>query len=281
MRILIISLLWVTLGGLSQGWAFSQNQISEVYHVLFVQGTILNVTQNQAVTRGMRLNANDKIAFKSLNAKAVLLSNQKGRFTIAPSAKTKGSEMAAFLNEVLLPVKQNANLSTRALASETVEDLKSYLGEDSFWIIGDHLKIKLSSSRYELNENRLLVIRYQFEGAVVNKKIPFEGNTILLDKNLLFKTKDGKTISPNEVEHIALYRYYVDSKSSEKILECKINFIDQAELKQVLTDLRQSEETENLQGEELQQYLISFCEDSFGKTDRPLLQAWLDKNNFK
>jgi hypothetical protein len=279
MRTIITTILLLSFA-IFGGFTFSQNENAEVYHVLFVQGTIMNVTQNQAVTRGMKLNANDKVTFKSTNAKAVLLSNLKGRFTIAPTIKSKGTEMSSFLTEVLLPVKQNANLSTRSVASETVEDLTSYLGTETFWILGDFLKINLSPTRYQLNENRLMVIRYNHEGAIINKKIPFEGNTISLNKNLLFKTKDGNVISPNEVEKVEFYRYFVDSKSSEKILECKINFMDEAELKQTLTDLRQTEQIQ-LQGEELQKYLITFCEDTFGKTDRQLLQAWLDKNDFK
>jgi hypothetical protein len=279
MRNHIVIILLSNLAILSS-FAFYQTENAEVYHVLFVQGNIMNVTQNQAVTRGMKLNANDKVSFKSTNAKAVLLSNLKGRFTIAPTAKSKGTEMSSFLNEVLLPVKQNANLSTRSTASETVEDLVSYLGTDSFWILGDFLKINLSPNRYQLNENRLMVIRYNYEGVVINKKIPFEGNTISLNKNLLFKTKEGNSISPNEVEKIEIYRYFVDAKSSEKILECKLNFISELELKQVLTDLRQTEQTQ-LQGEDLQKYLLAFCEDTFGKTDRQLLQNWLDKNDFK
>jgi hypothetical protein len=279
MRTIIVIILLSNLAILSS-FAFNQTENAEVYHVLFVQGTIMNVTQNQAVTRGMKLNAHDKVSFKSTNAKAVLLSNLKGRFTIAPTAKSKGTEMSSFLNEVLLPVKQNANLSTRSVASETVEDLVSYLGTDNFWILGDFLKINLSPTRYQLNENRLMVIRYNYEGAIINKKIPFEGNTISLNKNLLFKTKEGKAISPDEVENVEFYRYFVDAKSSEKILECKLNFISESELKQVLTDLRQTEQIQ-LQGEELQKYFITFCEDTFGKTDRQLLQNWLDKNDFK
>jgi hypothetical protein len=210
--------------------------VVETYHVVHVKGKIQNLTTKKPLRRGMKIKASDNLKLTK-GSKAVMIGARRGRFILSTKrAKKKGNEFYAFVKDVVSPLKKNAKASTRGAEDTDVESLKGYFGDTDFAIIGDKVDFNLNLSRYPLSKSKLLVCRYQHDGRVINKKLPFEGNTVTFDRNRVFK-KNDQTINPDDVENIEIYYYDRSSRSSRKEASFKIIFINSEELKSELTEL--------------------------------------------
>lgn len=268
---------------LNVGFGSIASKNENTYYVIHVSGSIL-VNQTETLKRGMHVKATDKITFKTKDAKAIVISNDKGRYTIAVPEKNQNEnfkELMVLLNTTLLPLKKTANLSTRSIGtSDIVRDIRSHLGDTAFFIIGNKLNVQVHPEKYPLNEERFFAIRYIYGGEPVAKKIPFSGNMLLLDKNLLFKTKEGQEINPQTVEKVEVYYHITKPKSSTLLTVCKIDFIDEQELKNEFQSLVVQEKDMIPVGEERLSYFKDFFSQVYGNTDKTALESWLKANNF-
>ncbi len=186
----------------------------EVYQVVFVQGTIMNQTKNQAITRGGKISANDKVVFKTKDAKAVVISTTRGRFVLeGKKSKQTGSELTAFVNEVLSPLKTNSKLSTRAGESDKVLDLEKHFGlskgVSQFAIVGDMYSFKFTPKE---STKLILVIHYNDGTKQKASTMAFSGASYDLKKDVYFKT------GTENVKFIEIYEASVSKESKKTIL---------------------------------------------------------------
>lgn len=206
----------------------SNNYGGEVYQVVFVQGNIQNQTKNQAVTRGAKLSATDKIAFKSKDAKAVVISTTRGRFVMeAKKSKQVGNEFISFVSEVVSPLKTNSKLSTRANhKEEKVLDFEKFFGlsKDNeekigrFAILGDELQFKID--KVDESTGLVLAIHYKNGTKPAHKKMKFEKGIYSLSKELYFK--DGM----DNVKFVEVYKAKFSKENKKPDLsEVKARFL--------------------------------------------------------
>ncbi len=177
----------------------------ELYHVLFVQGQILNKTSGAMLVRGDKLKATDKVVFKSKDGKAVVLSNTRGRFVMSANPAKGNSELGDVVSGIVSPIKTNAKLSTRGGEEEAVSDLKAHFGKaeneviPTFIIIGDKYDFKVNKGALKLEANEFLAVYYKTsDGRKATKGLGSSGEpgatVTALNKESLFS-------GTNKVDH--------------------------------------------------------------------------------
>ncbi len=137
---------------------------NETYQVVFVQGNIS--IGGQALTRGASLNASQKVVFKGNDAKAVVISTTRGRFVLdSKKATPAGSELVAFIKDVVSPLKTNSKLSTRGgLNEKGILDLEKHFGMQAkpeeflptFIMIGDNYEFKIGE---KVEANQIVAVK--------------------------------------------------------------------------------------------------------------------------
>lgn len=259
----------------------NNTNLLETYHVVHVKGKIQNVTTKKFLRRGMKIKSSDNLKL-SKGSKAVMIGSRRGRFILSTKrAKKKGNEFYAFVKDVVSPLKKNAKASTRGAEDTDVESLKGYFGDTDFAIIGSKVAFNLNLSNYPLSKSKLLVCRYTYNGRVINKKLPFEGNTVTFDKNRIFVKNDMK-INPDEVDNIEIYYFNRESRSSRKEASFKVVFVDADELKNELTELLAIyNKDKKLSDNEKYAHVYTYVRDVHGKYfDQKVFKKWLKTNGF-
>ena len=244
----------------------------ETYFIIQLKGGIVNKTTGKPLKMGDKIGHNDQLKFMSTDAAAVLMSTKRGRFIVKPGeSKSNSSELTAFVKNVLLPVKSSGNLSTRGGEADGIIDLKSHLGNDKFAIIGDQVTMRLNAGKYPLSDSKFFIYRYEADGRVVSKKIPHEGEKIILDKKLLYVTQEGDTIPANKVEKVDIYSYDATTKSSALVTKFSPMFLDKKEVMQELKVQYNVFKTLKLPKDQIEKELLAYIRDIYGKTDEDAL----------
>ncbi len=259
----------------------SSDPLLETYHVVHVKGKIQNVSTKKYLRRGMKIKSSDNLKL-SKGAKAVMIGSRRGRFILTTKrAKKKGTEFYAFVKDVVSPLKKNAKASTRGAEDTDVESLKGYFGDTDFAIIGKKVAFNVNLSNYPLSKTKFLVCRYVYNGKAINKKLPYEGNTVTFDRSRIF-TKNGTKISPDEVEQIEIYYFDRSNRSSRKEAAFNVVFVDSDELKNELTELLAIyNKDKNLNDNAKYAHVYTYVRDVHGKYfDEKVFKKWLKANGF-
>ena len=256
----------------------------ELYHVIVTNGVIINKKTGQALKRGAKISSTDEVLFKSKSAKAIVISTKRGRFVLAPR-KSSGSELVAFVNDVVSPLKSNSKLSTRGLAdSEEISDLRGHFGDSVYTILGDAASFKVAKI-YPMDANNFLTLRYVYNGKPINKVVGHKGNVATINKEKQF-TYRGEKIPVDEIEMVDLYylkgyRQQNNGKGiPEKITSFKLMFLDKD---QILSELEEYATLfeEDMTYEAKLDELFGYIVDVYGLTDKHALDDFLKNNNFK
>ncbi len=275
-------------------FSFNLSAQEELYHVIMTQGTIFNASSNSLLARGATIKSTDKVIFKSNDARAIMLSQTRGRFVMSPNPKAQGSELASVVKEVASPLKANTQLSTRGFnESEPIVNFKDYFGDSTFFVIGKELIFKVNTSKYPLDQKNQLVMVYEykgdrpdFKGKVVKKTTGFEGNVVNIHKDTHFTYRDSP-VNIDELESIDIY-YFRDMDaenrpaSKETLTSFKLVFKDEADLEEEIKTYLSFYQTEegNMSNEKTFNLILSYVSDVYGRTDKHLLEDWLTKKSF-
>ncbi len=194
---------------------------SQEYQVLHVKGEILRLEDGSPLSTGDRITGKDQIRFASKDAMAAVLNSEKGRYVIkATHDKTEQSDLIYVLSSTLSPVR--GGMSTRAAAVRNSIDFEQYFGETPYVWAGDQIRLDISTQAFIMDDQRFFFMRFVMNNEEVNKKLDFDEEVLILDKNTLFKV-DDISVDP---ERISDYRlFYYDSTSEESTLLTPIQFV--------------------------------------------------------
>jgi hypothetical protein len=138
------------------------------YSVLSINGQIIDLKTNKELQIGDEINLQTTLAFGDIQNKAIVLSPSKVKYRMeAPN--TLASYQAVSSQRVLHQVKSRPMLvtgvrgvNTRIIADGvSTQSLSEYFGQDTFTIIGNQLKLPVSSNDAKKYK---LVIRYENDG---------------------------------------------------------------------------------------------------------------------
>jgi hypothetical protein len=261
---------------------FAFQQANEFYHIIKVDGTIVNNTTGKNLVPGDNIKPTDRLEFKSPYATALVISNTRGKFTLKmPENKdlfdNKGdSKLLAMADNAVSPIDSRGMLATRGIGLSEVKDLKTYLGVDNFYLIGKTLSVKLNKTVYPLTDNQFLVFTYSLKNQNQSKKIGFSNQYLNIDRDALIKSPDDLQ-QGNTIKEVQVYK--VDKTTSKNDLITKFNlvFLDEEKLKQEFDVIIPFLKDQNMDRMHVVDYLKSYFNDVYGTTDTDVLFLTINK----
>ncbi len=257
MRNLLILLSFVLFSKL----AFS----SEKYTIIKVIGTILIQKTGNPLISGDIILPSDAIVFKSPESKASVISSEKGRMVLSADGVVDKQVM---VKSSLIPPM--SNIASRNGPILSISDVQGYFSGD--FLLLNQGSVKISKNIFPMNDTCFFYINYSFNGEEINKKLPFDNEMLLLDRNNIFKV-DGKSI-----EHQSRTKVKIGYFSGSQSLTINEMFLIAPEMealsKEIEIIIKQNEKKSST---ELLDDIVAYATEFYGKADREQMKNWLEQ----
>ncbi len=260
----------------------NDNNAQNIYYVINVIGEIELVGTDKLLKTGHKLKDTQQVKFLTENAKAVVIGSNKGRMVISKkqSIGSTDSEFVHFLKNVLFPQKTSTRLSTRGNDSFVIEDFEDYFGGSFYAFIGNQLKIPIDIDKFPIDKNRVIVYRYYYNKAPVQKILPAVNSMIIFDKEKLYE-RFGKKINMSLVSD-TVELYYVNklSRATTSLVSFKPIFLNQEKISTELKVLVEYfKNVKKISHPSITQELYDYVQATYGKVNFSLFKSWLDTNS--
>jgi len=234
----------------------SSNLADNEFKVIAVRGQILFPKSGEYMKRGDLYVKGTPLNFKSNDSKASIYNQNQGRYVLEGNTKGKLK---------ILP-SQN-NISTRSGALLNLVDLKNHF--DGRYLVIKRMELEMNRESFPMDSDHFFYLKYDYKEETIAKKLRFEGNYLIIDKDEIFKI-DG---SPIPVEEKEMTLYYKGEEKTLRINKFTPVFPDVIELKNEVEVLLGEMEGKNYSEkfEEITSYLNEF----YGRPYKPNLQNWL------
>lgn len=209
---------------------------SQEYQVLHVKGKIIRESDGALLKPGDKVSDKEKIRFDSKESMAAVLSKEKGRYILKATGDTeRQNDLVYILKSTISPVR--GGMSSRAAGINNDLDFQLYFAQAPYVWAGDVLKIAVSPAAYPMSDSRFFYIEYSFSGDWIGKKLEFEKEFLIIEKEKLFEI-DGKPVDPEKVSGYTLYYYDTVTEESKKITDIQFVFITSEELQQIASQFQ-------------------------------------------
>jgi hypothetical protein len=230
------------------------------YTVLKVYGSITYKKLDRELAKGDQYKEKDVLIFKTDDSRAAVINPEKGRLMITKSANSSTSGVNF--------VPGLSNVSTRGMNVTTLSDLENeFAGE---YLLLNKVKVVISKTNFPLSDETFFYIKYKYNNEEINKKLGFNSDTLIIDKNELL-TVDGKAINPGETGDMKIY--YYKNKNSILICDFITVFPDKTDLQNeisLIIDSYKNKESKFVY-DEIKAYII----ENYGKPNDYDLKNWL------
>ncbi len=254
-------------------------QAQDTYNVTRVNGNVTFVKSGKPIKPGDVLNPSDQVKFENFDAYVISINQKMARFMLRlnptpTNSPKKNQVLTATVKDIALVTKRRSLMSARFNPNEKdVTDLKNYFGTDKFSVIGDSVDIALNSTKYPLSENKFVVFHYKVNNSLVSKKIPYDQQTLKIEKDVILSTKAG-SVNGNEVPELTVYLYEKSTKASEKITNLTLVFVDKETLRNEFKTILPILKRQKMNDEGIKKYLIEYYYDFYGATDSKTIDAF-------
>ncbi len=246
---------------------------TENYYIIKVKGDIVNQRTGKHLAQGDAILATDELKFMDKSSMALVISDTRGRFKLEYPEKDKENdfEFTAFVKSALV-ASNKVQFSTRGIITNApINDLKAFLGEDEFTVIGNNLDVQLNKSRFA---NQKVVAKYENKGQQVDKELVTEDYKLQLSRNTLGVKAYGEV----KLFHVDFYKQESESlDSEEKITRLDVNFIDKAalsdEFKTIIGVYKKKEYTKP----QMKKFLMEYFGDFYGNTHLYMLDKFVNE----
>ncbi len=154
--------------------------------------------------------------------------------------------------------------------AQEIDNLKDYLGNDRFTIIGNELSIKVNAQKYPLNNAQYFIFAYDYKTISAAKKVGFEAHTIRIKKRELEAYK-GQHIPIDSVDYIKIY--YQNGHKAEYQTRIKLNFVEKEKLSDDFALINLIYTNNNESKEEKAKAMREYFADMYGRTERDALDS--------
>ena len=242
-------------------------QNSDYYHIIKIKGKIFNVTTNKLVMPGETIKASDQLEFSSEDALALVISDEKGKFTLRMPEKDMfgDEEMLASADASISPVESRSQLSMRAFGQAGINDLNEYFGEDYFNIIGEKLIVSLDKAQYEMDDNNYFTFDFISGNNEKSVRIKHDGQKIIINKQDIVQEVTGKL--KDTINDVAVYKYDLNAKLLVNVSNVNLAFIDKQELKKEFKAIIDILKNKDMDVKAINKYLATYFLDVYGNTD--------------
>ena len=162
---------------------YCQNNQTEQYKVIKVQGEIQRLKTGYLLSTGDEFESNENLSFKTDFSRAAVISPLKGRFILTAQGNRNSNKLY-----FLPPVN---NLSLRAGLCSSPSDILEYFNGDVLFLGTDSLKFDVT--KIQLDQNNFFAISYINENSeIIDKLLPDKGVLVIV-KDTIFKSFIPKT----------------------------------------------------------------------------------------
>ena len=248
--------------------AFSLALFSQVpFKVITVNGEIIATKANVTLENGVEVNSDDNFDFRRPNSRAAMINSERGRIVLTEQNAADAFSRAAFAPAM-------SSVSSRSGAVSSLSELQSVFTNKM--LIIDEIDLQVGAELFPMEDQKFFFIRYSYNNETINKRLPFKGDVLTIDKDELFVV-DGKPIPGPDSKEVTLYYHKKTDDTPESILITSFEpiFVSSESLKpevKIIIDEFQGEPTEKVLAE-VYDYLSSF----YGNVDRTHLECWLKK----
>ncbi len=254
-------------------------QAQDSFIVTRINGKVTNYQTGTQLRAGDVLLPSDKVTFDSFDSYVISIGQNMGRYMIKlhePPAPETIQQLTAVVKDVAIPTKHRSLMSERYRPDETVvNDLRSYFGNDKFTIIGDMVSVPVNPQNYQIDENKFIVFYYRVNNNPISKKIGYENNSIIIERDKLTNTSAG-VISQNEIPAVSVYLYEKDTRTSEEITRFNLVFVDRETLMNEFFTIIPILERQKMPKDEIKKYLIEYFYDFYGATDSQSIKSFVN-----
>jgi len=264
-------------------WASASLLLGQDYFVMQVSGTILNLSTQKDLQKGMTISSKDKLRFGSAEAYAVVIDKHAGRKMLdGHAAKKDGSknEFIAFVTDVLLPTTANRQLSTRASADHEIADLQAYFGKEKFLFIGDTFTLPVSKAKYILDTNNIMALRYYYDDKSAYKRVSSNTDNLLVFDKKQILTNDTIMVNPHHIKKCDLIYFNKLTKVKTEVATFLPLFASEDNLLAELEKMKSFLELSELTEEKLKAEVFDYVKQNYGKTDELTLEKWLKSKKY-
>lgn len=251
-------------------------QQDEVYHIIKVEGVIYIASTGKQVKQGDKIKPTDELEFASADASALVISNTRGKFTLQMPENDDffdDSKLFAMADNAISPISGRPQVSTRSTFGAEITDLETYLGAEDFNIIGNELELKLSKTKYPIDENNYFLLRYKIDESPIKRKPEVKDQSIVFNKTQLL---EGTNADVNKIEAVEIFQVNKNSNETEYITSVNLIFLDKdalvKEFEIILEILTEQSASKN----EISEYLRNYFTDIYGNTDMNSLYIFIN-----
>ncbi len=267
-KICIVLLITLLLG--SKG--FAQEDII----VLHIKGLVKKKQSGEILKTGSKIKSNEEILFSSKDDAVAVVSASKGKFVLTPKQTSKNNtqiykQLEGMVSDYFCLSKQKA--ASRSGAVFNLSDLKKVFNIRML-VIGEGFKLAINQANYPMNDSTYFYVKYIYNNDTIFKVIEFKEDTIIFDRNFIYKNKNT-VIDTAAVEEMQLFYYHENKETSYEITPFKPYFIDKKQLKKEIDLLFRIMEIDKTHLESVCNYISETYE---GKIDKDIVNEWLNEN---
>jgi hypothetical protein len=246
-------------------------QQTDTYYIIKVSGNITNSVTGQILSQGDEILATDQIQFSDKNDYALIVSDNNARF------KMKYPKVAGNIEGPYTEIVKNTlnssgktRIKTRGIITNAdIKDLKEFLGDDEFTVIGNSLNVQLSKQTFE---DKTVVAKYDKNGEIIDKPIINEDYKLDLSRKTLGVKSSGEV----KLYHVDFYQQD-DSEGYQKITRLDVNFVDEPVLKDELATIIGVYKKKDYDKNKMKSFLMEYFLDFYGNTHMFTLSEFVDK----
>ncbi len=244
-------------------------EAQDYFTVIKVSGNIVIERTGTPLDIGTSFSQDENLLFKVPDSRAAVINPQKGRFIIT------SQNIAEFKSLKSNYLPSAGKISTRSVGfSSRRDDLRKQI--EGNYVILDESRIKVDTDFFPLTDKNYFYITYDFNDKIINRKLAFNEDTILIRKNELLAI-DGIVIPDPRIQIMKLvYLEEGQENSSEIICSFLPVFPDLAQLKLEIKVIL--EQMEMSPYEEKLREISAFIKEFYGNLDEPNLKRWLSEN---
>lgn len=234
------------------------------YRVIKVNGQIIYVQTGQSMNQGDEFEQEENLSFGSPVSRAAVINPEKGRFILTSE---NYNDFADGKSNFLPAIN---NLSTRGGAINNLIDLQNEFTDAL--VILNRATYHINPYRFPMDEESFFFIRYTYNGEEINKKLPFEDKTLIIDKSDLLNVDNVPIDNPDDP---TMKLFYLKEGDPTYISEFQLVQPDEKGLKEeagiILNELEG--EPYNRKVNEVISHIIDF----YGKPDNDDVIGWLEE----
>ena len=251
-------------------------QVSENFYVIHLRGRILNQRNQAPLALGTKLSDKDKVQFLTSDAKAVVMSNKKGRYVLELNPQQRGSwqQWWATLIQVMIPMRKQEKVSSRAGNSEVISNLKSFFAQPVYTFPGSIIRYRVDINQYPLSDKTYFIWQYKYQATKRSRKVSYAGDTLVFNKKALY----GDDITPEQAGEVKLYYFNNNTQAFQEISTFKPVFAESIDLKKEMQTIATVLKADATPEAEYIDYFYEHVVQTYGYTNREFFEGWLRHN---